>query len=115
MIAHKTADFAASDYAVCLDGSPGMFYFAPARDAPNPNNWEIYFQGGGWCYDKADCAARAYGNLGSSTGYTDGMSQSELGGLMSSRCNVNPAMSTAWFSCSATAPPSRATATSRSW
>jgi hypothetical protein len=47
MIAHKMPDFAEQDGAVCLDGSPGMFYFAPAADAANANNWEIYFQGGG--------------------------------------------------------------------
>ena len=36
--------------AVCLDGTPGGFYFSPATTAKDANNWEIYFQGGGTIY-----------------------------------------------------------------
>ena len=68
MVAHKMADFAASDGAVCLDGTPGMFFFAPAANDADTANWEIYFQGGGWCYEEQDCWNRAKGNIGSSKG-----------------------------------------------
>eukprot|EP01047_Picozoa_sp_COSAG01_P007582 COSAG01_NODE_289_length_19391_cov_119.323122_18_plen_116_part_00 len=33
--------------AVCLDGSDAGFYFSPGR-GKNVNDWQIYFQGGGW-------------------------------------------------------------------
>ena len=31
--------------AVCLDGTPGGFYFSPATNNANKDNWQIYFQG----------------------------------------------------------------------
>ena len=34
--------------AVCLDGSDAGFYFAPATNPKNKNDWQLYFQGGGW-------------------------------------------------------------------
>jgi hypothetical protein len=34
--------------AVCLDGTPAGFYFSPATSLANQNDWQIYFQGGGW-------------------------------------------------------------------
>ena len=50
--------------AVCLDGSPGGFYFSAATSAANVNDWQIYFQGGGWCYDEKDCWHRSNSHLG---------------------------------------------------
>ena len=47
MVAHVMKDMADALGAVCLDGSPGAFFFSPAADAANANNWQIYFQGGG--------------------------------------------------------------------
>ena len=44
--------------AVCLDGSPGGFYYAPAR-TPTLDSWVIELQGGGWCYSPAMCMQRA--------------------------------------------------------
>ena len=32
--------------AVCLDGTPGGFYFSPATSEEAKNDWQIYFQGG---------------------------------------------------------------------
>ena len=43
--------------AVCLDGTDAGFYFAPAANKSNANDWQIYFEGGGWCYDEEDCTA----------------------------------------------------------
>jgi hypothetical protein len=48
--------------ASCLDGSPYAFYIIPG----NPKFFSIGLHGGGWCYDEADCAARAQTQLGSS-------------------------------------------------
>eukprot|EP01060_Flectonema_neradi_P011737 TRINITY_DN18743_c0_g2_i1.p1 TRINITY_DN18743_c0_g2~~TRINITY_DN18743_c0_g2_i1.p1 ORF type:complete len:116 (+),score=22.82 TRINITY_DN18743_c0_g2_i1:48-350(+) len=45
--------------AVCMDGTPTGFYYQPAADAENARNWQFYFQGGGWCYDKQDCYKRS--------------------------------------------------------
>ena len=61
--------------AVCLDGSPGSFYFSPAPT--QSRNWLIYFSGGGWCSldvpinsplsSTVDhCYMRAFSSLGSS-------------------------------------------------
>jgi len=73
--------------AVCLDGTPAGFYFSPAANAENTNNWELYFQGGGWCYDKEDCWGRSSTALGSSTSWAP---TSSLGGIMSDDCDSNP-------------------------
>jgi hypothetical protein len=48
--------------ASCLDGSPFAFYIIPG----NQKFFHIGIHGGGWCYDEADCAARAQTQLGSS-------------------------------------------------
>eukprot|EP00294_Goniomonas_avonlea_P008479 CAMPEP_0114555252 /NCGR_PEP_ID=MMETSP0114-20121206/8651_1 /TAXON_ID=31324 /ORGANISM="Goniomonas sp, Strain m" /LENGTH=419 /DNA_ID=CAMNT_0001740367 /DNA_START=11 /DNA_END=1270 /DNA_ORIENTATION=- len=85
---HLMPDMATNYGAVCLDGTPAGFYFAPAwGDAANANNWQIYFQGGGWCYDEMDCLGRSKGSLGSSTGWGP---TSSMGGIMSSDCTINP-------------------------
>jgi hypothetical protein len=35
--------------AVCLDGSPGVYYIARGQ---YPKTIVLYFEGGGWCGDK---------------------------------------------------------------
>jgi hypothetical protein len=35
--------------ALCLDGSPGIYYIAKGSDTKTV---VIYFEGGGWCGDK---------------------------------------------------------------
>eukprot|EP00041_Stephanoeca_diplocostata_P023702 m.587946 g.587946 ORF g.587946 m.587946 type:complete len:321 (+) comp22359_c1_seq8:213-1175(+) len=64
---HLMHDFAASDGAVCLDGSPGAFYFRPATDPTHQNDWLFHFKGAGWCYDEQDCFGRSNMQFGSST------------------------------------------------
>ncbi|KAJ9467000.1 Pectin acetylesterase 3 [Diplonema papillatum] len=78
---------AVADGAVCLSGDPGGYMFG-AADAPvNANDWMIYFEGGGWCYDPRDCFHRAGTSLGNSSHWPT----SEKGfGLMSDNCTVNP-------------------------
>lgn len=43
--------------AMCLDGSPVGLYFQPGSGL-DANNWMVYFQGGGWCYDEAGLLPR---------------------------------------------------------
>jgi hypothetical protein len=73
--------------AMCLDGSPGAYYFLPS---PNPSStaWQIFFEGGGWCYNEKDCANRAKTDLGSSNSYPD--YRGGDGGVADRDCEVNP-------------------------
>ena len=73
--------------AVCLDGTPAGFYYSPAANAGASKSWQIYFQGGGWCYDEMDCYGRSKNNLGSSKNWPTSAS---LNGIVSSDCKVNP-------------------------
>ena len=54
--------------AVCNDGSPYVFYFAPGNQT---DKWLIFFNGGAWCFDKVSCDRRMIQspNLMSSKGY----------------------------------------------
>jgi|AntAceMinimDraft_5_1070358.scaffolds.fasta_scaffold279359_1 hypothetical protein len=47
--------------AICLDGSPAGFYYAAstAADSTIGNTWVIGLEGGGWCYNAAQCRWRA--------------------------------------------------------
>ena len=54
--------------AVCLDGSPGTYYFRPGSGS-GATKWYIHHQGGGWCESLDDCLDRSHGSLGSSKGY----------------------------------------------
>ena len=73
--------------AVCLDGTPAGFYYSPASDPSAATSWQIYFQGGGWCYDEMDCFGRSSTNLGSSKHWAP---NGTLGGVVSADCTVNP-------------------------
>jgi len=74
--------------AQCLDGTPGAFYFQAATEPSRDTVWEIYFQGGGWCYDEEDCLNRAQN---SALGTSDGAAATYVaGGLLSDSCSVNP-------------------------
>ncbi len=44
--------------AICNDGSPGVFYYAPATREEDRNKWFIFLQGGGACRDGQTCAER---------------------------------------------------------
>ena len=73
--------------AVCLDGSPGGFYFGKGSDS-HTKDWVIYFQGGGWCYDERDCLHRSKSDLGSSLGWSSSVGGD---GIRSQSCRDNPA------------------------
>ena len=81
--------------AVCTDGSPGAYYFAPsvATTTAAASTWIIHLEGGGWCYDKKSCAERcptgSMGPLCSSKLYSavrmlDGVFRAEDGTLNAS-------------------------------
>eukprot|EP00966_Prymnesium_polylepis_P125633 2904592-Prymnesium_polylepis.1 len=55
--------------AVCLDGSPGVFFFkrGAVRLKSTSRNWVLAFEGGGWCYTEEDCRKRSELQVGSST------------------------------------------------
>ena len=59
-----TAAAKGPDNAVCLDGTPPIYYH---RKGPGSgaNKWFIHQQGGGWCYDLVSCVGRSHGSLGS--------------------------------------------------
>eukprot|EP00659_Diplonema_papillatum_P001600 gene1600-2388_t len=79
-----------ADGAMCIDGSPAAFYFRPGSGA-DVNHWVIYFEGGGWCYDPADCYYRSTTHDGSSSTYPPQQTLTgTVGGMMSANCSVNP-------------------------
>ena len=61
--------------AVCLDGSDAGFYLSLGSGS----TWQLFFEGGGWCYSELDCWSRSFGRLGSSAGWSE--SYGDLGGL----------------------------------
>ncbi|KAL1551668.1 [Wnt protein] O-palmitoleoyl-L-serine hydrolase [Salvia divinorum] len=44
--------------AVCLDGTPGAYYYYPGFD-DGVNNWIFYLPGGAWCDTKEECIYRS--------------------------------------------------------
>jgi len=74
----------------CLDGSPYGFYSQPA--AKPSTKWTINLEGGGWCYDEAECYRRSQTVLGSSkklksTGRCPCMNVDEDGSIDPYGCN----------------------------
>lgn len=41
--------------AVCTDGSPATYYIQTVNDS---RQWNIHFEGGGWCYNNDSCSKR---------------------------------------------------------
>eukprot|EP00755_Sulcionema_specki_P020646 Sspe_Gene.72466::Locus_43272_Transcript_3_3_Confidence_0.714_Length_530::g.72466::m.72466/K19882/NOTUM; O-palmitoleoyl-L-serine hydrolase len=61
---HKAA---AEQGALCLDGSPPLYYIRHAgAGSANATKWYLHFQGGGWCTSIEECSQRASTRLGSS-------------------------------------------------
>lgn len=52
------------------------------------NDWQLYFQGGGWCYSDVDCWGRSKTTLGSSLHWTPTIGKQA--GIISSDCTENP-------------------------
>merc|ERR1712137_260914 len=49
---------AENEGAVCLDGTPGAYYFQQGS-GDGVNKWYIHHQGGGWCESMDDCWSRS--------------------------------------------------------
>ena len=64
----------------CLDGTPAAYYLRTLT--PPTNDWILYFEGGGWCYNKEDCYGRSFEDLGSSKSYPSSLPDL-FGGLLS--------------------------------
>eukprot|EP00048_Salpingoeca_helianthica_P024201 m.30495 g.30495 ORF g.30495 m.30495 type:complete len:442 (-) comp9246_c0_seq1:86-1411(-) len=82
-------DAAKNDGAVCLDGTPGVYYHRKGTGT-GANKWFIHHQGGGWCESLESCYGRALGALGSSRTYPATASLGE--GYFSTNSSVNPQM-----------------------
>ena len=72
--------------AVCNDGSPGGYYFAPGQ--PGTDLWVIYLQGGMWCWNEDSCTAR-YQETGFEMSSTGWKKTQEVGGIFSTEA-ANP-------------------------
>ena len=53
-----SVDTAKFPNAVCNDGSPAIFYYAPSTGQQDRNKWLIFLQGGGSCTSGQKCAER---------------------------------------------------------
>jgi hypothetical protein len=51
-----------------LDGSPYGYYFSPSQSGKS-TKWTISIEGGGWCYNEAECYSRSKTALGTSTAW----------------------------------------------
>jgi len=79
----------------CLDGTSPAYYIRPGAEG---EKFYVHHEGGGWCYNEADCVSRSQGDLGSSQYYAasttnpqgdDGTSPS---GYLSADPSSNPLM-----------------------
>ena len=57
---------AVNEGAVCLDGTPGIYYFKAGSPA-NSTKWVIHLLGGGLCLNNEECLMRSQTYLGSSS------------------------------------------------
>ena len=77
--------------AACLDGSPPGYWMDQASAVSNASKWVIHAQGGGWCWNEAECASRAKGGLGSSKGWGQTTScYGKCDGILSKNSTENP-------------------------
>lgn len=63
----KKFDLGTYPLGVCNDGTPAGYYFSPSPN--NGNDWLLFLEGGGMCFDKDSCLARP-SSLTSSKGWT---------------------------------------------
>ena len=89
MMGFSLVDAAKSDNALCLDGSPGLYYHR-AGTGSGAAKWYIHQEGGGWCSSVGACADRSLTSLGSSVNYTATISTNA--GYFSMDPAVNPLM-----------------------
>jgi len=78
-----------TDNAVCLDGTPGGYYYSPGSGS-GAAKWLVYHEGGGWCESAEDCYGRSKTRLGSSSSYPDTATLDGGGLYFSSDSSINP-------------------------
>jgi len=93
--------------ALCLDGTPGGYYYRPAPSGgiPASTKWKVHLQGGGWCTSTDECKLRAQTVLGSSKTWPTDLSQfwppegAKYSGLMNGTAlnPFGPAYHFVWF------------------
>ncbi|KAL1558264.1 [Wnt protein] O-palmitoleoyl-L-serine hydrolase [Salvia divinorum] len=72
--------------AVCLDGSPGAYYFGQGFE-DGVDNWIIYLPGGAWCYSEDNCLIKSKYNYTGTTKYAAPIS---FFTFLSRNRNINP-------------------------
>ncbi|XP_042014793.1 pectin acetylesterase 8-like isoform X2 [Salvia splendens] len=72
--------------AVCLDGTPGAYYFAKGF-GDGINSWMVYLPGGGWCSSKEDCLKRSHDDA---LGSNKNAPPKALRAFQSQNKNINP-------------------------
>ncbi|CAE6923365.1 PAE5 [Symbiodinium natans] len=86
---HVMTEAAERAGAVCLDGTPPVYYLRRGFGA-GVNKWYVHHQGGGWCESLDDCVGRSRTALGSSSSYPASVGLEA--GYFSANASVNPMM-----------------------
>eukprot|EP01062_Namystynia_karyoxenos_P062864 TRINITY_DN55721_c0_g1_i1.p1 TRINITY_DN55721_c0_g1~~TRINITY_DN55721_c0_g1_i1.p1 ORF type:complete len:487 (+),score=171.20 TRINITY_DN55721_c0_g1_i1:91-1461(+) len=97
---HIMGELAKKNGAACLDGSPPALYYRPGKGG-DAARFLVYSHGGGWCYNEAECAARAKTFEGSTDGCLEPQGppyhlelnntrSNMMSGIMSPDCAQNP-------------------------
>ena len=76
--ANFLTDAAKKNGAVCLDGTPGNYYFAEGEEK---TKYVMFLQGGGWCYNENGCWSRTENHLGSTVNDSETVDMNSLGFL----------------------------------
>ena len=58
LVANWLTSYIDKNRSVCNDGSPGLYYYAPAIDPVFTDVFLVYLPGGGQCYDSSSCKER---------------------------------------------------------
>jgi len=77
--------------ARCIDGSRPAYYVRKGH-GDGENKWVVHFEGGGWCYDYAQCADRKRLLVGSSRTYPACIEPDHMRFYMSPSEAANPMM-----------------------
>jgi len=88
-VKHEMTEAMHSTGAMCLDGTPGAYFFLKGSGS-GANKWYIHHEGGGWCESMDDCLSRSNTGLGSSKSYPTNASLGD--GYFSTDATQNPLM-----------------------
>ena len=77
--------------ALCIDGSRPAYYLRKGF-GDGENKWFVHFEGGGWCYDYAQCVQRKKTPVGSSNKYPSCVESDSMKFYMSGVESNNPMM-----------------------